>query len=260
MTRHVVSALVAAALALTPARVTAQAGASFDHSALDRLLRAHVSEEGLVDYEGFSRSGELDEYLTALAAAPLGDLPEAERLALWINAYNAYTIALIIRRGERESIRNINRTLGLFAGKGPWKERFATVGGHTYTLDEIEHEIIRVRFEEPRIHFALVCAAMACPPLRREAYTGARLDAQLEDQGRRFLAGSPAKNRVDVATRTLHLSPIFDWYRDDFPAGLPGLGRYLARFFPPGPERTLLESGGFDIAHTDYDWSLNAGR
>lgn len=235
-------------------------GAGVDHAVLDRLLQEHVSDDGLVNYTAFSDAPQFDAYLASLAEADLDDMTENERLSLWINAYNAYTIALINRHGERESIRNINRILGLLPGKGPWKERFATVAGRTYTLDEIEHQIIRERYDDPRIHFALVCAAMSCPPLRQEAYVGGRLDEQLDDQGRRFLAASPDLNRIDASDGTVHLSPIFDWYREDFPQGTTDLGRFLAQYFPPGPERSLLESGRFEVRHTDYDWSLNAGH
>jgi len=251
----VLAALWCSAAAATPAG--AQPAAVFDHSAFDGLLAAHVSPEGHVDYDAFGQAPAFRAYLGALARADPALLEPAERLALWINAYNAYTIELIVRHDERKSIRNINRALGLFAGKGPWKERLAEVGGRSYTLDEIEHDIIRREFDEPRIHFALVCAAVGCPPLRQEAFAGPRLEEQLQDQGRRFLLDSPEKNRVDAERRVVHLSPIFDWYREDFPAGAEGLGRYLAAFFPPGAERALLESGSFRTSYTRYDWSLN---
>jgi len=172
-----------------------------------------VSPEGLVDYDAFSESAEFQTYLKLLAEARLESLNEAERLALWINAYNAYTIQLINNHGERESIRNINKTLGLFGGNGPWKERFGEVGGKIWTLDEIEHEIIRERFSEPRVHFALVCAALGCPPLRNEAYVGEELEGQLGDQASAFLVESPLKNRVETENGVVHLSRVFDWYR-----------------------------------------------
>jgi hypothetical protein len=249
----VAASLVAAALAAPPA-ARAQA---VDHSMWDRLLQAHVDERGLVDYDAFALNPRFEEYLRRLARTDPVRLPRAEQLALWINAYNAYTIELINRHGERRSIRNINRALGLIARKGPWSERMATVGGRTYTLDEIEHEIIRPRFEEPRIHFTLVCAAIGCPALRREAYTGARLDAQLEDQARGFLRGSPAKNRVDLQAQRVYLSPIFRWYREDFGRDDAEVGRYLARFHD-GAERELLLGGVFRIDYTPYDWTLNS--
>ncbi|NNM04276.1 MAG: DUF547 domain-containing protein [Gemmatimonadetes bacterium] len=242
---------------LAGSALTAQDSQTFDHSIFDGLLRDHVSPEGLVDYDGFAGDPDFQRYLELLAEARPASLSEADRLALWINAYNAYTIQLINHHGERKSIRNINKTLGLFSGKGPWKERLAKVAGKVWTLDEIEHEIIRKRFSEPRIHFALVCAALGCPPLRSEAYLGEELEAQLDDQAKRFLTESPLKNRVDRDERVVHLSRIIDWYRDDFPPGSEGLGRFLAEFHPPGPERDLLESGRFDVKYTDYDWSLN---
>jgi hypothetical protein len=241
-------------VAFQPAAGVAQ---SFDHSVLDRLLKDNVDALGMVDYDAFARSPEFRRYLDQLARADLRPLPRGEQLALWINAYNAYTIELINRHGERRSIRNINRTLGLVRGKGPWSESLAEVAGTSYTLDQIEHEIIRPRFQEPRIHFALVCAAVGCPPLRQEAFTGSRLDRHLEEQAREFLLASPTKNGVDVATRRVHLSPIFRWYAADFGRNDAALGRYLARYFS-GPQRELLESGRFQIEYTHYDWSLNS--
>lgn len=241
--------------------VAAAQSARVDHSAFDALLRAHV-RQGLVDYNAFKAAPEFTQYLARLAATDPATLGRAEQLALWINAYNAYTIALINKHDERGSIRNINKSFGgLVKAYGPWKEKLATVGGKSYGLDEIEQDIIRKRFHEPRIHFALVCAAMGCPPLRSEAYTGARLDAQLDDQARTFLLHSPSKNRVDVASRTVYLSPIFVEFRDyinDFGGSEASVGKYIAHFFPAGAERTLLESGDFKVVKTSYDWKLNS--
>ena len=254
--RRILPVLLFALAANAP--LAAQGEKSFDHSKFDALLGAHVSEDGLVDYSGFDDSPDFQHYLTSLVEAQPEALSEPEQLAFWINSYNAYTIELINRHQEKKSIRNINKTLGFFSGKGPWKERFAEVAGEEWTLDEIEHEVIRKRFFEPRIHFALVCAALGCPPLLPEAYTGAELGEQLDGRVRVFLLESPGKNRVVPGEGMVYLSPIFDWYRDDFPPGTPGLGLFLAQYYPPGPERTLLESGQFQIDHTDYDWKLNA--
>jgi hypothetical protein len=231
--------------------------AAFDHSAFDGLLRRHVAE-GLVDYDAFAGAPEFRAYLGDLASARIGGLPESERLAFWINVYNAWTIEQINAHGERESIRNINRTLGLLPLKGPWSEKMVRAAGRTLSLDDVEHEIIRGQFDEPRVHFALVCAALGCPPLRSEAYTGERLEDQLEEQARLFLVGSPLKNRVDVSSGTVWVSPILTWYRDDFGGDDESLGRFLARYWPPGPERELLLSGTFRVRKTDYDWTLNS--
>ncbi len=243
-------ALATLGLALAPPSAT------FDHSAFDALLRRHV-REGLVDYDAFARSPEFRAYLERLASARLEGLPESERLAFWINAYNAWTIEQINAHEERQSIRDINKTLGLLPLKGPWSEKMVRAAGRTLSLDDVEHGIIREEFDEPRIHFALVCAALGCPPLRREAYTGGRLEEQLEDQTRVFLRESPRKNRVDLEEKTVWLSPILTWYADDFGGSDEALGRLLARYWPEGPERELLLSGRFRVRKTDYDWTLN---
>jgi len=250
-------ALVALAV-LIPAGGAAQAP-RFDHRAFDVLLRAHVAG-GMVDYDAFAGSPDFRRYLAQLAAFDPATLGRADQLAFWINAYNAYTIELINKHGERRSIRNINKTFGIKA-YGPWREKLATVGGTRYGLDDIEQGIIRKRYDEPRIHFALVCAAMGCPPLRSEAYTGAALSAQLDDQARTFLLASPAKNRVDAASGTVYLSPIFVEFRDyikDFGGSNAAVGRFIARYFPPGRERDLLAGGRFKVVVTDYDWTLNS--
>lgn len=252
------SRFLAVCLTMLIASASHTSAQSIEHGIFDALLQRHVTVDGLVDYDAFAASEDFDRYLELLDRTDPQSLPRNDRLALWINAYNAYTIKLINDHDERESIRNINQTLGVIAAKGPWTEPIANVGGTTYTLDEIEHEIIREQFDEPRIHFALVCAAMGCPSLRREAYVGARLDEQLDEQARRFLLQAPEKNRVDVSAKTVHLNKVFEWYGGDFGDDETAIAAYLARFYPPGPERQLLESGEFDIEYTDYDWSLNA--
>jgi hypothetical protein len=256
MLRRVRARLFAATLAVPLACATAAAD-GFDHSLFDALLRRHVTG-GCVDYDAFARAPEFPRYLEQLAAADPEKLEEKDRLAFWIDAYNAYTIELLNRHHERQSIRNINKTLGLLKAKGPWQEKIVRAGGALYTLDEVEHDIIRKRFHEPRIHFALVCAAASCPPLRSEAYTGARLEAQLTDQARVFLLGQPAKNRVDAAAGVVYLSPIFGWYKDDFGGDDATVGRFIAAYHPEGPEKRLLLSGHFKVLETPYDWSLNS--
>lgn len=254
-TRRLAGVLATATLLSAPL-LHAQ-GATFDHSAFDALLRAHVVD-GMVDYAAFKNAPSFAGYLTALSKQDPAALPRPEQLAFWINAYNAYTIQLINKHGETKSIRNINKTLGLKL-KGPWGEPLAAVGGKSYTLDDIEHVIIRPTYKEPRIHFALVCAAMGCPPLRSEAFTGARLESQLDDQGMRFIAKSPAKNRVDVARNTFYHSMIFGYYKADFGGSVVASGKYAAKWFPAGSsERALLERGTFKAIETEYDWTLNS--
>ena len=245
----------AAMLAFAPGtRLEAQAP---DHGPWSAMLGAYVTN-GMVDYDAFRRDPRFKAYLATLNRTNPAQLERADRLAYWINVYNAYTIELINTRNERGSIRNINKVLGITT-RSPWAERIVQAGGRTLTLDDVEHEIIRKEFRDPRIHVALVCAAIGCPPLRSEAFTGAQLDAQLDDQARRFLA-QRTKNRVDVAMRTVYGSPIFTWYRVDFGDDLAGVGAFWARYVDDEAARALLRSGQFRWVDTDYDWSLNLRR
>lgn len=221
------------------------------------MLAVHVSD-GMVDYDAMDRDPRFRRYLAHLATVDTARLSRDEQLAYWINTYNAWTIHLINSRRERGSIRNINRKLGVTL-KSPWAERIVMIPGKAISLDDVEHQIVRPLFKDPRIHVALVCAARGCPPLRREAYRAADLEAQLDDQARVFLAQSQ-KNRVDVSRGTVHGSPIFTWYREDFGGSLAGVGAFWARYLPPGPARDLVASGRFTWADTDYDWSLNLRR
>jgi len=226
------------------------------HAPFDSLLRIHV-RDGRVDYDALQHAPAFARYLETLALTTSVEWPRAKRLAFLINAYNAYTIAQVNAHGERRSIRNINKRFGV-VGSGAWGERMVTIGSVAHTLDEIEHQLIRPVFKEPRVHFALVCAALGCPPLHAEAYTGERLEAQLEEQARVFLLDSPQKNRAEAASRTVYLSPIFRWYRDDFGASDAAMLRYFATFLPRGAKADVLARGDARIRWTEYDWSLNA--
>ncbi len=229
------------------------AAATVDHAAYDVLLRAHVVD-GLVDYAAFARAPEFRRYLASLERVDLSRLDEDERLAFWINVYNAYTIQLIASEGETQSIRNIDKTLGVLRLKGPWSRPFVRAAGRVLTLDAVQHSILRAEFAEPRVHFALAYGALGSPPLRGEAYTGEKLEAQLHDQGYKFLRESPTQNAVD--SMSVQLSPIFTYYRRDFASTRADLGRFLAPWFE-GDQRRRLESGRFFERRTTFDWSLN---
>ena len=239
-----------------PAAVVGSAPA-VDHAAWNAMLAAYVTD-GLVDYDAFQRDPRFPTYLTQLGRVQASTLPRNDQLAYWINVYNAYTIELLNGRKERKSIRSINRVLGVTL-KSPWAEPIVNADRRTLTLDDVEHEIIRQQFKDPRIHVALVCAAMGCPPLRSEAFVADRLDAQLDDQARRFLAQT-AKNRVDVKNGTVYGSPIFTWYREDFGGSLGGVGTFWANYVLPGPAQELLRSGKFKWVDTGYDWAINIRR
>jgi hypothetical protein len=227
----------------------AAAGAVFDHSRLDTLLRAQVDADGLVDYAALAREGSaLDAYLASLASAPFAEMGRDEKLALLVNAYNAFTLRLILDHWPVASIKDIP------SGKR-WDDRRFRLAGETLSLNQVEHERIRPRFREPRIHFALVCAARSCPPLRAEAYVGARLEAQLADQARRVHTDGRWL-RFDPASGTLHLTRLYDWYGSDFLQAAPSVEKYVAAH--ELSVRAALGAGQkLKVRWLPYDWSLN---
>ncbi len=261
--------------------ITAAAGASPSvppgdlHADYAAMLARFVDEVGLVDYAGLKENRVLlDRYLGRLAglrAQDVGAWPQADQIALYINAYNAFTLAAIVDHYPIEphwlaSLRFPENSIRQIAGV--WDELRWTLAGQPMTLDHIEHKILRERFREPRIHMALVCASKGCPPLRREPYEGRRLDEQLDDQARRFLA-EPTKFRIDRDANRVYLSPIFQWFAADFAAVSqasappPGLARseqavlgFLARYLG-AEDAAFLRAGGYTVTYLDYDWSLN---
>lgn len=242
---------------------------TFDYSSYAEVLRSFVSEAGLVDYAALAQRREpLDRFVSQLAAVDprqLEQSPKPAQLAFWINAYNALTLRVVldhypIRAGFFRSLLYPANSIRQIPGV--WDEIRFTVAGRERTLDEIEHQILRRRFHEPRIHFALVCAALGCPPLRREPYEERRLEEQLDDQVRRFLT-DPRKFQWDEERRMLRISPIFRWFEEDFSGACPegGGGRsavlcFLQRYLPAS-QRRLLSSSSLRIEYLDYDWSLN---
>jgi len=244
-----------AALFLASSFLTGGAQA-FDHShsALTGILKKVVSNK-LVDYEFLKEEpAALDTYLGTLAAVSKSEFDswsEDKQLAFLINLYNAATLDLIADNYPVASIKKIGN---LF--KGPWKQEVVDLFGEKTTLDHVEHGIIRQQYDDPRVHFALVCAALGCPPLREEAYTAAKLDAQLEDQGRIFLNNSE-KNRVDAEAGVLYLSPIFDWFVGDFTKGGKSVAEWVAPYFGSKSDSAAAAGGKVTVKYTDYDWSLN---
>lgn len=224
-----------------------------DHAAWSSLLSRRVMD-GRVDYTGLVRDDQpaLDSYLATLSGTCAEDYARwtrAERIAFWLNAYNAFTVRLIMNHYPLRSIRNIGFLPGA-AFRMPFIP-MQGLRGDDMSLDDIEHRVLRAEFGEPRIHFALVCAARSCPPLRVEAYRAADLDAQLDDQGRRFL-GDRDKNRVDSEAGTLYLSMIFKWFRPDFETNAP-----LGAFVAPYLGLPATDIANYEIKFLDYDWTLN---
>jgi hypothetical protein len=224
-----------------------------DHTLFDAVLKKHVAD-GRVDYPALKTDARLEAYLARLGESDASIAEKAsqeEKLAFWINVYNAATLRLVTVHYPVKSIRDIPHA-GLAS---VWDIPTVKVGARTLTLNQIEHDILRAKLKEPRIHFAVVCAAVSCPPLRSEAYVAERLEQQLDDQARGFLA---RQNRFDLKTRRAELSRIFEWFAADFGADAPAL---LARIAPWAPEsvRDGLsgKNGPWTISYQDYDWSLN---
>lgn len=223
------------------------------HSAYTALLQRYVSA-GNVDYaDVVAHRSDLDGYIQELSNVNLRRFQSWDattQLAFLINLYNAATLKLIVDHYPLDSIKDI----GTLRTK-PWDLKIVRLFGKTVSLNTVEHKMIRRNYDDPRIHFALVCAARGCPSLRDEAYTGEKLDTQLDDQVRTFLADQQ-KNRVDLENRKLYLSPIFKWYKEDFQNRSKGPERFLSQFFV-GATADALRRERFSVRYTDYDWTLN---
>jgi hypothetical protein len=231
----------------------------FSYSAYAALLGDKVSN-GLVDYASIKaeRSG-LDSLVKSVATADLSAATADQRLAFYINAYNILTLRSIIDAYPVESIKDID---------GVWDDKTWPVAGSKITLNDIEHEILRKEFDEPRIHIAINCASIGCPPLLELPYYPEQLDSLLSVAARRF-ALSTTHNQIDPGAKTARLSAIFDWFGDDFKVQyyqadkLPGLDEkknaalgFIFLHLPAGAADELWQVA-FKVSHLDYDWSLN---
>lgn len=220
------------------------------HSIWDDLAKKHINDEGLVDYKAFKEDVKtLDSYLAMLGENPPKDSwSKDEKMAYWINAYNANTVKLILDYYPVKSIKDIGSKIQVPFVSTPWAKKFIRIGNETMSLDNIEHGTLRKDFDEKRIHFALVCAAMSCPRLRNEAYTAEKLDAQLDEQGQDFI-NNPAKNRIDP--KKAQLSKYFDWYKGDWKDNDKSVMYWVNRY-----SKTKINKDT-DISFLNYNWALN---
>ncbi|NER19949.1 MAG: DUF547 domain-containing protein [Symploca sp. SIO1B1] len=227
------------------------------------VLETYVTEDGLVDYQKLQENRQqLDDFnatFEKVTPAEYESWSEEEQIAFLINAYNSFTLQSIIDQDPlKKSIRDI---------PGVWKGRKFAIAGQSKTLDNIEHKTLRVDFNEPRIHVALVCAAISCPQLRNEPYTGEQLDAQLDDQTRKFLESTHGL-RIDREDNVVYISSIFKWFGQDWK---PTYGvedkfagndneravlNYISNY-QSSEDKEYLEQGDYKVRYLDYDWSLN---
>ena len=217
--------------------------APVSHEIWNGLLKKHVNNAGMVNYKGFKKDqNTLDKYLDILQknAPNEKSWSKDEQLAYWINAYNAFTVKLILNNYDKglKSIKDIGSSIKIPFVNTPWDIKFIEIGGKKMDLNNIEHGIVRKQFNDYRIHFALVCAAMSCPKLRNEAFVAERLNEQLEDQGRDFL-NDPNKNIVTKTNASIS-KILATWYKGDFTKGGTDLVDVLNRF-----------------RSQDYNWALN---
>jgi hypothetical protein len=258
----------AAATAAAMSPLVALAQASFDHqyTAWNALLKQHVrwlpdGVQSRVNYKGFAADRTaLQEVLTAFSAVPQATFDgwsKPQQMAFLINAYNAFTVALILTKyPDLTSIKDLGSIF-----RSPWKKAFFTLLGSERNLDWIEHEQLRPVFKEPRVHAAVNCASIGCPALRDEAFTGAKLDAQMEDGMRRFM-GDHTRNRVNGDH--VEVSAIFKWFAEDFEKGYQGFNqvkdvfaRYAVQLTDKPDEQARLRARSLSVSYLDYDWSLN---
>ena len=244
------------------AGVTLAATEAFSYQNYQEVLSSHVDENGNVNYKALKENRQkLDEFNGSLATLSPEDFAkwtEKEKIAFWINAYNSLTLLAIVENYPTKSIRDI---------PGVWTKLQFNVLGKPVTLDEIEHKILRVEFNEPRIHMGLVCASVGCPILLQEPYTGEKLDEQLDEQTRKFIALNQ-NFKIDKQENKVYLSSIFKWFGEDFipsfnvqekfaggdkeRAVLNFVSQYLDE-----PEKQYLIGGKYQVKYLDYDWSLN---
>ncbi|MBT8253892.1 MAG: DUF547 domain-containing protein [Bacteroidia bacterium] len=212
---------------------------SFDHSVWNQLLNQYVTVDGQVDYNAIKlERNKLQKYISQLAKnTPDKNWSKADKLAYWINAYNALTVDLILRNYPVKSIKDID---------DPWEQRLWNLGSKQYNLDEVEHQILR-KMDEPRMHFAIVCASYSCPKLRNEAYVAERLDQQLTEATRLFLSDT---KRNSIAADAIEISKIFQWFARDFKSDgsvIDFINRYTDVDISPNARKR----------YKTYNWALN---
>jgi hypothetical protein len=251
------------------AALPAYAETPFDHryAAWDALLKKHVrwlpdNKQSRVDYAGFkAERAQLKAVLDAMSAVPKAEFDtwtREQRMAFLINAYNAFTIELILTKyPDLKSIKDLGSFL-----QSPWKKKFYTLLDEPRHLDWIEHEQLRPLYKDPRVHAAVNCASIGCPALRDEAFVAGKLDAQLDDGMLRFMSDR-TRNRVNGGR--LEVSSIFKWFREDWEQGHRGFDRvedlyakYAAQLTDDAAEQARLRARALPVSHLDYDWSLNS--
>ena len=257
----IVSSILAQSI---PISGSPEVSVGFDHSWLDRVLSTYVDDQGLVDYSGLKeRSDDLDAYVKLLEGTSPKSHPgrfptHADKLAYWINAYNAFVLKGVVDAYPVRSVKDIKMLSGFF------NRTHFTAGGQSYTLNGIEHDILREEFDEPRIHAAINCASLGCPRMEQAAYGPQEVEERLGEAMRLFIRES-RNVRIDRRRKVVVLSKIFDWFENDFTewyrkqhnAKQAAITDYLRLYLPEADRDFLGEHSNIGIEYNDYDWTLN---
>ena len=215
------------------------------HSKWDALLKTHVSKLGTVNYKGFKTDqAKLKAYLLDLESnVPSAAWSKNETMAYWINAYNAYTVQLMVKNYPLKSIMDLK-----YNGKSAWDYKWIKIGTETLSLNDIEHVKLRKKYKDARIHFTVNCASFSCPVLLNSAYIATKLEAQLEAQAILFI-NDPKRNKISASSAKV--SQLFEWYQDDFTTGGKTVIDYLNKY-----SKTKIKAGT-NIGYMNYNWNLN---
>ena len=221
------------------------------HKIFTDILQKYVTD-GFVNYKELAQDQEFETYLNQLSITDPSKLSEKEELAFWINTYNAFTIKAILDNYPVKSINDIK-----FGEKSVWDENFISINKKMYSLNDIEHKILRIKFKEPRIHFAIVCASISCPELRNESYEADNLDKQLQEQTVKFLRDKK-RNSFDLKNKKANISKIFEWFGEDFGKSDKDILMYISNFLPDDVRKDIKQNiNEWTISYKKYDWNLN---
>ncbi|MCK4984335.1 MAG: DUF547 domain-containing protein [Desulfobacterales bacterium] len=229
---------------------------AFDHSQFDQILKAYVDDQGLVDYNGIAKDTRFQNYMELLKSARTDEMTIDGRLAFWINAYNAVTIDKVFKWKPKKSVRE-TVIPGMWTSTKFFTSREHIVAGKQLSQDDIEHEILRKQLQDPRIHFAIVCASSSCPKLARFAFSEEHVQRQLGDETRKYM-NSDRGTRIDYAENTLYLSKIFDWFADDFKNKSGSVLAFIKPYLDPDAMAFLERKP--KIGYIRYNWALNAKK
>jgi len=216
----------------------AEAALALSHEPLNMMLKKYVSANGAVNYAGFKSDPNMGRYIGTLESANPASMTRKEKMAFWINVYNVYTIKLIIDNGIPKSIKDIG---------SPWDKKFIPIAGKTYSLNQVENEILRPQFNDARIHFAINCASVSCPKLHNAAFTAENLEGKLTKLTREFVNDSKMNQ---ISAESIKVSSIFDWYAVDFKNNgtlIDWLNKY---------SNTNINSDA-KLSYMTYNWNLN---